>query len=46
MKKAFNFKKELSFEENASSITSISLDTTFNEEKRECRRCLFNWGKL
>ncbi len=33
MKKAFNLKKELSFEENASSITSISLDTTFNEEK-------------
>ena len=33
MKKAFKFKKELSFEENASSITSISLDTTFNEEK-------------
>lgn len=31
MKKTFNFKKELSMAETVSSITSISLDTTFNE---------------
>lgn len=31
MKKAFNFKKEISMSENVSSITSISLETSFNE---------------
>ncbi len=33
MKKVYNLKKELPFSENISSITSISLDTTFNETK-------------
>lgn len=33
MKKVYNFKKEVSFNENVSSITSISLDTTFEEIK-------------
>lgn len=31
MKKVFNFKKEIPLEESISNITSISLDTTFNE---------------